>query len=231
MKKGLLFFSNIIMLALFLSGCSGSSYAPVSTAAWQPNIQSGQYRVNAGDTLYSIAWSAGLDYRALAQVNHLLPPYQIQPGQLLQVNLSQQIIAKAIVTKRKKYHVQKNNTVIKHWVWPAKGRIVARFSNSPVGNKGVNISGQLNEAIIAAASGCVVYSGHGVIGYGNLIIIKHNDSYLSAYAFNQRNLVKDGQWVKEGQRIATMGRNNAGQVLLHFEIRKDGLPLNPLKYL
>lgn len=120
---------------------------------------------------------------------------------------------------------------VRHWAWPAKGHLIARFSDDYLGNKGIDLAGRYGEPVRATANGIVVYSGTGVRGYGNLIILKHSDSYLSAYAFNKQILVKQGARVKAGQAIATMGRNNAGRVLLHFEIRRDGRPVDPLRYL
>ena len=116
------------------------------------------------------------------------------------------------------------------WHWPSKGVIVSGFSPSK-GKKGLDIRGKLGQSVIAAASGNVVYSGSGLIGYGNLIIIKHNDTYLSAYGHNRRLLVKEGSTVKQGQKIAEMGDSSKEGVILHFEIRRDGKPVNPLSYL
>lgn len=113
---------------------------------------------------------------------------------------------------------------IRGWQWPTKGKIIARYSNL---NKGINIKGKAGQPIIAAAAGKVVYCGNGLRGYGNLIILKHNDLYLSAYAHNRAILVKEGQQVKKGQRIATMGNTGTNQTMLHFEIRKAGKPLDP----
>ncbi len=116
------------------------------------------------------------------------------------------------------------------WHWPSDGVIVSGFSPSK-GKKGIDIRGKLGQSVIAAASGNVVYSGNGLIGYGNLIIIKHNDTYLSAYGHNRRLLVKEGSTVKQGQKIAEMGDSGKEGVILHFEIRRDGKPVNPLSYL
>jgi lipoprotein NlpD len=111
--------------------------------------------------------------------------------------------------------------------------VVRGFSAGSPGHAGIDIGGQRGSAIQAAASGIVVYSGAGLAHYGNLLIIKHNDSYLSAYAHNERLLVKEGEAVTGGQRVAEMGSSGTGaqQVILHFEIRVDGVPVNPLKYL
>lgn len=123
-----------------------------------------------------------------------------------------------------------NNKVSK-WLWPTKGRIIRRFSAGDQGNKGIDIAGQRGQAVIATAAGSVVYSGNALRGYGNLIIIKHNDDYLSAYAHNDTLLVSEGQQVRAGQKIATMGSSGADSVRLHFEIRYQGKSVNPNRYL
>lgn len=116
------------------------------------------------------------------------------------------------------------------WLWPSEGVIVSSF-NPGDGKKGLDIRGKLGQRVIAAAAGNVVYSGSGLIGYGNLIIIKHNDTYLSAYGHNRRLLVKEGADVKQGEQIAEMGDSGKDGVILHFEIRRDGKPVDPLTYL
>ena len=114
------------------------------------------------------------------------------------------------------------------WGWPAKGKVLAAYTDA---SKGMDISGSLGAPVLATASGKVVYSGTGLRGYGKLVIIKHNNSYLSAYAHNNNILVKEGQDVKKGQKIAEMGSSDTDQVKLHFEIRKQGKPVDPSKYL
>jgi len=116
------------------------------------------------------------------------------------------------------------------WVWPAKGKIVSGFSET-ANLKGIDIAGTAGEPVRASAPGRVVYAGNGLRGYGKLIIIKHNDTYLSAYAHNREILVKEGQQVTRGQKIAEMGNTDADQVKLHFEIRRHGKPMDPTKYL
>ena len=118
------------------------------------------------------------------------------------------------------------------WRWPASGKLISGFQSGGGGDAaGLNIAGNLGDPVRAAASGTVVYSGNGLIGYGELIIIKHNDTYLSAYGHNSKRLVKEGQRVDAGQEIALMGASGAPRVELHFEIRKDGKPVDPLGYL
>lgn len=116
------------------------------------------------------------------------------------------------------------------WRWPSEGVIVSGFDPAN-GKKGLDIRGQLGQGVVAAAAGNVVYSGSGLIGYGNLLIIKHNDTYLSAYGHNRQLLVKEGAEVKRGEKIAEMGDSGKEGVILHFEIRRDGKPVNPLTYL
>lgn len=135
-----------------------------------------------------------------------------------------------------KNNVNKNvtkigNDKIEHWIWPTKGRLIKKFSSGDQGNKGIDIAGQRGQGIVSATAGTVVYSGNALRGYGNLVIIKHNDNYLSAYAHNDRLLVKEGQSVKAGQKIATMGSSGTNSVRLHFEIRYQGKSVNPIHYL
>lgn len=117
------------------------------------------------------------------------------------------------------------------WSWPAKGSVIERYSLTGSINKGIDLSGRLGEPVYAAADGEVVYSGAGIVGYRNLIIIKHNEVYLSAYAHNSKLLVREGQRAKAGQKIAEIGSTGASRDKLHFEIRRSGKPVNPLQYL
>lgn len=117
------------------------------------------------------------------------------------------------------------------WRWPVSGPILSSFQGNNGLNKGIDLGGKLGEPVLAAASGQVVYSGSGLRGYGKLLIIKHNETFLSAYAHNHRLLVKEGDVVKVGQRIADMGSSGTDRVKLHFEIRRDGTPVDPLKFL
>jgi lipoprotein NlpD len=115
------------------------------------------------------------------------------------------------------------------WIWPGKGGVIAEFDE--VKNKGVDISGNAGDSVLAAADGKVVYAGAGLRGYGNLVILKHNNTYLTAYAHNQSLMVKEDQTVRKGQKIAEMGSSDADRVKLHFEVRRQGKPVDPLKYL
>ncbi|MFC2353470.1 murein hydrolase activator EnvC family protein, partial [Eikenella halliae] len=114
------------------------------------------------------------------------------------------------------------------WQRPTAGNILTRFGGS---EKGINIGGTAGQPVVAAADGKVVYSGSGLRGYGNLIIVQHNQTYLTAYGHNQRLLVREGQTVRRGQSIATMGNSDSQRVQLHFELRKNGQPVDPLQYI
>lgn len=221
-------------------------------------INSKYYIVKKGDTLYSIAFSSGKDFIELAKLNNIPAPYFIYPGQQLSLNSSnsrhtakttksplksgkkpkQQSIDQP---KKKAYRKDTVNTKsegnsgfpqrVHRWQWPGKGKIVSKFSLAPEGNKGIDISGRKGSPISAAADGKVVYTGDALRGYGKLIIVKHSDAYLSAYAHNDKILVKEQQWVKAGQKIAQMGKTGSEDIKLHFEIRYKGKSVDPLRYL
>ena len=234
----------LIITPLFLTGCIDDDHvAPVVNGWYQKKAASDFYIVQDSDTIYSIAFAFGLDYRALAKVNNLMPPYPLTPGQRLimtteppsetQKNLQPTTARPAapVVVLNNSSAPEAAYTPVAAWVWPTKGELIQNFSTNLEGHPGVSIAGKVGQRIRAAANGIVVYSGDGVRGYGNLIIIKHNQTYLSAYAFNQQNLVTTGDRVQIGQVIARMGQNDAGRSLLYFEIRRNGVPVNPLKFL
>lgn len=124
-----------------------------------------------------------------------------------------------------------NKIIPLQWQWPAKGPVIQNFSGSAVGKKGIQIAGNAGDPVKAAAGGQVVYSGNGLVGYGNLVIVKHNEDFLTAYAHNQKVLVKEGDQVLQGQQIAEMGSSGTDRNKLHFEIRYEGSPVNPANYL
>jgi lipoprotein NlpD len=127
--------------------------------------------------------------------------------------------------------VSASKTKVDRWLWPTKGRVIRRFSSGDQGNKGIDIAGRRGQSVVSTARGVVVYSGSALRGYGNLVIVKHNDNYLSAYAHNDSLLVREGQSVNAGQKIATMGSSGSSRVKLHFEIRYQGKSVNPQRYL
>ena len=136
-----------------------------------------------------------------------------------------------VVTNKPKPTPKPSNTKVDKWTWPTQGRVIARFSNSENGNKGLDIAGQRGQAIKASADGVVVYAGNALRGYGNLVIIKHSEDFLSAYAHNDQMYVKEQQRVKVGEKIATMGSTGTNNVRLHFEIRYKGKSVDPMRYL
>ena len=279
-----LFFSALTMMSL--SGCGGHVY----------------HRVEHGETLYSIGWIYGYDYRQIAQWNDIEPPYILSPGKTLRVvppsdyaeirtsadsgveinnetgetlapvvdsvtstakvidkssetqttsndsygDNAQNVIdaAKTAVNKlfnqRKPQNTRQRESQKLVWRWPVNQRRLLRtFSAKDPSRQGLDLAGETGNAVFSAAEGRVVYAGSGLVRYGRLIIIKHNEKFLSAYAHNQKLHVKEGDSVKLGQRIADMGRTgNLGKKMesgnrakLHFEIRRNGKPVDPSRYL
>ncbi|GGB56006.1 peptidoglycan DD-metalloendopeptidase family protein [Shewanella inventionis] len=300
---------NGLVLAIMLTGCSFQAERPapvesLSSKNHGPRYHKGslnthQYRVKKGDTLYSIAWGAGRHFIELARDNNLQAPYTIYPGQIIhlsspnrsvatQVNSAQsnksnvqtqavtqpyssvsnrsdlKIIkpavsekpqplvvsdrtkkdldhkvepAYSVTTTQQKINQNASGPVVnlpqqvQQWHWPVRGRIIGYFSVSEQGNQGIKIAGNRGDVIKAAADGRVVYAGNALRGYGNLVIIKHNDDFLSAYAHADTITVKEKQYVSAGQTVAKMGSTGTNQVMLHFEVRYHGKSVNPLRYL
>ena len=209
-------------------------------------LASDEYRVRPGDTLHGIAWQSGVDHRSIARWNGLRPPYRIYAGQTLQLKPpakrrmpppprtqaeKPRPRAKPQVT-RPPQPVQPTQPAKRlAWAWPVKGRLVSSFKSSDPLRSGIKIAGRSGIQIRSAEAGKVVYSGSGLRGYGRLIIVKHNDKYLSAYGHNRKLLVAEGDQVTKGQKIAEMGTANNGDALLHFEIRRDGKPVDPMRLL
>jgi lipoprotein NlpD len=282
----------LLGMCVFLSTGCASNYAPVEQRGKHSYTVKKKYSgktpgyhlVKRGDTLYSIAWMYGQDYKSIAYKNRIKPPYRIYVGEKLSLIKSvpygsrsdskntarvaaagnrktyknkisaankdstqtkvrkskasnkTQTQAKTKSTSNQKRAVNKKRTATftgskrLNWSWPVKGKIIQRYSPGS-GKKGIDISASKGTLIRSAEAGKVVYSGQGLIGYGRLIIIKHDETYLSAYAHNQSLLVNEGQLVKKGQAIARLGRSGTDRYKLHFEIRKNGKPVNPVSYL
>lgn len=240
----------IIILLPLLASCalfSTQEPAPVVDLDNQTPIVKGIHIVRAGESLYAIAWRYGRDYREIAIENHIPAPYRIYPGQKLSLRppISGQneatasahlpkLTGKALKPKQNQSQLKSTlaTPIAKNdWMWPANGKIIKRYTTKGIGSKGIDIAGVRGLPVYSAGPGKVVYSGSGLRGYGQLVIIKHNDVYLSAYAHNDVLLVKEGDPVIKGQVIAKMGRTDTDQVKLHFEIRKNGQPIDPLKML
>ncbi len=242
---------NIFIILALLNGCSSPhQQAPVSDRRQPPSFKLDSHTVSAGDTLFSIAWRYGLDYKQLAKRNGLSLKSTIYPGQTLHLDVGKlaskstpkvnlpvkktpstpKRSVKETVTSPKRVSSVANQSVI-GWLWPMRGKLLTVYSSTNGLNKGIDIAGKLGESVNSAGSGVVVYAGSGIRGYGNLLIIKHNDQFLSAYAHSRKLLVKEGERVKRGQKIAEMGSSGTDRVKLHFEIRRDGKPVDPLRYL
>ena len=195
--------------------------------------------VKRGDTLFSISWQSGYDYRELAAWNNLGDGTLIYEGQIISLVPGQSgsggeaAVSKSANTPPKslpKYTPPPEQSV-SGWRWPTQGKVIAGYKKTIKTDSGISIGGRYGQPVNASSAGSVVYAGSALKGYGNLLIIKHNNTYLSAYGFNSELLVKEGDRVSSGQKIALMGQTNAGEVLLHFEIRKNGTPVNPVNYL
>jgi len=268
--KGVAFFA-LFFYVLVLQGCGSLVH----------------HKVENGDSLYSIGFYYGHDYRDIAKWNDIPAPYVIQEGQWLRVappdqewwaeraaqrkrnnsksnrpksnrqradaknnkntnkkNNDLRLVNKIEQNKRKSTRQSTNTTrkvlekdftdrsgEVSGWVWPTKGRLINANKPFSQRGKGIDIGGQRGQLVYATAKGKVVYGGNGLIGYGNLIILKHNKAYLSAYAHNEKILVKEGDIVQRGQKIARMGLTPDKKIQLHFEIRRNGKPVDPLRYL
>jgi lipoprotein NlpD len=189
------------------------------------------YTVRKGDTLYSIATRYNLDFRDVARWNGIGRDYTIYPGQKLRLSgrgsASKPVARTASKPRDSTPFIPKGPPV--QWQWPTSG--TATRTERPNGGQGLTIEGTLNQSIRAAGPGRVVYTGSGLLGYGQLIIIKHNDTYLSAYAHTAQMFVKEGDLVTAGQQVATMGAGAQGKPMLYFEIRVNGKPVDPLLFL
>jgi lipoprotein NlpD len=202
---------------------------------WTPEY----HVVKSGETLYSIAFQYGIDQRDLAAWNRLGSGALIFPGQKIRLSGSATAGQQAGTNKSSggsrsttgTTRVAKPAQPPADWQWPTNGPVVAGYGTSSKTQSGIQIGGRKGQDIRAAAGGEVVYAGGGLTGYGQLVIIKHNADYLSAYGHNEALLVTEGERVKLGQRIARMGTGPGQRPLLHFEIRRDGEPVNPTQYL
>lgn len=288
------------MIVLLAAGCAAPAPAPVEDrsqgrpATPSTPARGGVHVVGRGDTLYSIAFRYGLDWRDLAHWNGVSAPFTIYPGQSLRLDGSgrpaeQPRVAAADPAPRETSPVPSSTPTVPdsrpepepgpergpeaepepepsrepdppradpepppaavasapgrpaadapersvagvQWRWPTEGRLSRRFDPAN-DRKGIEIGGREGQSVAAAADGQVVYSGTGLLGYGELIIIKHSNSLLSAYGHNRQRLVNEGDQVRGGQQIAELGRNERNEELLHFEIRRNGEPADPLGFL
>lgn len=242
---------GLLAVASLLVACStsvirqaGNGPVAVSTPRY-----GGTVPVSRGDTLYRIAAANNVTMRDLAAWNGLSPPYTIYPGQRLRLYPSaggnRSAVGPAPPRERTAGTAARPATKPQPattptpapassgigWRWPAEGQIIGRYAAADPTKQGIDIAGTGGAPVRAAGDGVVVYSGSGLVGYGELIIIKHNEQWLSAYGHNRNRLVNEGQVVKAGQQIAELGRSGAPRDMLHFEIRYNGKPVDPLSHL
>lgn len=221
-------------------------------------VVDGAYKVRKGDTLYGIAFRHGLDYRDVAGWNRISAPYTIYPGQVLRLRAPTRTAQRPAPPVRQPAAPSRPVTTMPapakppvkptpaspakpsapvpaaapgRWQWPTQGQVVARYVAGDPTQQGIAIAGSAGQPVQAAADGVVVYSGTGLVGYGEVIIVKHSDEWLSAYGHNRKRLVAEGEAVKSGQTIAELGRSGTSRDMLHFEIRRNGKPVDPLTLL
>jgi lipoprotein NlpD len=251
-----------IVVVIGLAACSGPKYysdIPEPAARRQPSGET--YRVRKGDTLYSIAFGAGRDWREVARLNGIAPPYTIYPDQIIVLSgtgrepvstpaqppeppSSRPPAPKASAPQAPTAAVPAPSPSVARasaapqkapppgaWTWPAAGKLIRTYSAGAQPHKGIDLTGAAGDPVYAANTGTVVYAGDGVRGYGNLLIVKHDATYLSAYAHNSRLLVKEGDVVKAGEKIAEIGDSGTDRFKLHFEVRRQGNPVDPLTVL
>ncbi|TWI01069.1 lipoprotein NlpD [Luteimonas cucumeris] len=213
----------------------GTSQRPASTPKYGSTVV-----VQRGQTLYRIATSNGISPLDLAMWNGIAPPYTIYPGQRLRLYPGSGRSASSGTTRPATRPTTTSHPPAEPvapvaspvpWRWPTDGTLIGRYVNGNPTKQGIDIAGSGGQPVRAAGDGVVVYSGSGLVGYGELIIVKHNEQWLSAYGHNRSRLVNEGQIVKAGQQIAEMGRSGAARDMLHFEIRYNGKPVDPLAYL
>lgn len=252
---------TILLSAAVLSGCaSRSARAPVTdhsnggAAASSSGAQAkGTYVVRAGDTLYKIAQDHGMEVSRLAQLNNISNPTQLAIGQVLRLDGGTPMpsggstattspvktapsaggegsgpAASSAPAPVETSAARASDASLISWGWPSGGKIIQGFNAT---TKGIDIEGAVGTPVTAAAEGKVMYAGNGVRGLGNLILLGHSNGFITAYAHNQSLLVKTGESVKKGAKIATLGQSDTSSPRLHFEIRRRGTPVNPLSYL
>lgn len=236
---------TVALAAALLAGCASRvNHAPVTDLTGETSIaapSSDTYVVVSGDTLYKIAQSHNMDVGTLERINNISNPNQLRVGQTLRLSGTATAASPAPVAapvavvpttpvkpKEPETPPPASDAGVIRWGWPAKGRIIQSFNAN---TKGIDIEGTEGEPINAAADGKVMYAGNGVRGLGNLVLLGHSDGFITAYAHAHELLVKTGQKVKKGAKIATIGKTETTSPRLHFEIRRHGTAVDPLAYL
>lgn len=246
--------AGLAMLALALAACSSKVVRTTPAGGGPPKVSTpkpgASVVVKRGDTLYRIAVNNGISPMDLALWNGIAPPYTIYPGQRLLLYPRQggargggtATASRPAASGTQRPPVRPTQappqptqpppaTSSVAWRWPTDGQVATRFAAGDPTRQGIDIVGRSGQPVRAAADGVVVYSGSGLVGYGELVIVKHDEQWLSAYGHNRTRLVSEGARVKAGQQIAEMGRTGAARDMLHFEIRYNGKPVDPLQYL
>jgi lipoprotein NlpD len=217
------------VLALALAACSSAPTREVPA--------NGVHVVQKGEFISQIARDYGLEWEELARINSIKPPYNLRVGQRLRLTEGTAhgsaspaggSVGRSIDNEDVPTGAPIGNIP---WQWPTEGKVVGTFKANDATRKGIDIEGEQGQPVLAAAAGEVAYSGAGLAGYGKLIIIRHDTHFLSAYAYNEKLLVSEGQKVNAGQAVAHMGLEQVGKPRLHFEIRLDGQPIDPLRQL
>lgn len=225
LNKKCLRMAMLLCAGLLLAGCSSQS-----------DSDGNVYTVKRGDTLSRIARLTGTSVQDLARMNDISPPYTIEIGQKIKFN------SRATAGKKSSRSTKTASRPSlppvswppvgdRCWRWPTSGTVILPYSSSDGGNKGIDITAPRGQPIYAAGAGKVVYVGNQLRGYGNLIMIKHGENYITAYAHNETLMVNNGQNVKIGQQIATMGSSDTTSVRLHFQIRYKATAIDPVRYL
>jgi len=237
----------LILLLLGIAACSSNNFDAGTAQVYDlsPGLKYGEsYVVKPGDSLYYIAWHYGLDYRELAQLNNIKSPYNLSVGQKLDLLLKNKKIQlhvsvpKVIANSEKKANITIDKVIPKpksdkvlHWSWPVQSKNIIKNSTKESLHRGIDIGANYGAAVKSSAKGIVVYAGSGIRDFGSLVIIKHGGDFITAYGYNDKVLVKEGQRVNQGETIAVVGHPPFGKERLHFVMRKHGKPLNPLIYL
>jgi lipoprotein NlpD len=242
----------VVAMLVFLAACSHqpNKVSIIERSSGAGTASGSHYKIKRGDTLYAIAWRYGVSYQQLASYNKIATPYVISIGQKLRIpSKSYRGSSNASATRKNPPKTTRRSTVktpvtpttvissgvpkknTESWRWPTAGTVEGGYTTTGKIHKGIDIAGKYGQPIYAAKSGKVVYAGAGLKAYGLLIIVKHDERFLSAYAFNSKVFVTEGDQVKVGAKIAEMGKKESKYTRLHFEIRLDGKPQNPKKYL
>lgn len=223
-----------IVAILTLAGCAGTG--PFSPVTDLNRTGGGTYTVRPGDTLNSIARQTGVSVERLTALNSISNPSRIQVGQRLRLgegasmtaDMSGSDMTSGSESSGPQTVGRAADANVLDMIWPAKGNIITQFTAE---TKGIDIAGAVGDPVVASAGGKVVYAGNGVRGLGNLVIVDHGNNFITAYAHNERLLVKAGDQVTKGGQIATVGQTDTTSPRLHFEVRRNGTPVNPLRYL